>query len=129
MKLLLEDTVYDVPSDLLIAWVNITPKLRDEFRGTWESYKKQKLEGRTPTAEELKSLVDTFLTDNHDWYYQLMFEAMMDFRETNVDDFEASYKTDMSADDLLEYAERDHVSSHVPIVKQPIRIPITPSDD
>lgn len=124
MKLLLEDVVYDVPSNLLMTWVNMTPNFRDEFRGHWESYKKQRIGTQVPTADEYNSLLDGFLRDEIEWYYQLMFEVMMDMRETMKGDFE-DYRSDLTADELIEYAKSESVTSHTPNLKQPIRIPVT----
>ncbi len=128
MKLLLEDTVYDVPTDLLVAWMRITPKLRDEFDEQWRLHKNQQFGRDTPTAAQLETAIDTFLNERQEWYYQLLFDTMMDFRETNVEDFEVSFKIDMTPEELIEYSKGETKFSHVPIVKEPIRIPITSED-
>ena len=127
MKLLLDETVYEVPTELIMSWVNMTPKFRDDFRGTWEQYRKQRLGTEKPTAAEFATLLDDFLRDKHEWYYQLMFDAAMDMREAMKEDFE-DYKSDMTPEEVMEYAERPTTSSHQPVLKQPIKIPINSSD-
>ena len=127
MKLLLDNAVYEVPTDLLMAWVNMTPKLRDEFRGQWRSYTKQRLGTRIPNAKELESLMDTFYKDHQDWYFQLMFEATMDLKATMGEGFE-DYKIDMTVDELVEYADKPNVGSFTPVAKQPIRIDVEGDD-
>lgn len=132
MKLLLDETVYEVDTFLLMSWLNMTPKFRDELRGRWNEYVKEtKLaRGGSLTADELRELMGSFYDDNQDWYYQLMFEVMMDFRETvGAEDFEKEYRTDMTAEELDKYvADGPTVSAFAPVVKEPIRIPIESKD-
>lgn len=126
MKMLLEDVVYDVPSEVLMAWVQCTPELRDELRDRWRDYVKQHVIG-TPTADELAPLRKGFYDDNRDWYFDIMLRAMMDYRETVGAEFE-DYRTDMTEQELREYAQKDDVGSLEKVIRQPVRIPITSED-
>ena len=130
MKMLLEDTVYEVPTELLMSWLNMTPKFREELRGRWNEYVRETKEQRgSLTIEELRELMGSFYDDNQDWYYQLMFEVMIDYRDTiGLKEFE-DYRTDMTAEELERYVEeRPTASSFKPVVKEPIRIPIESKD-
>lgn len=131
MKMLLDETVYEVSTHLLMSWLNMTPKFRDELRGRWQEYAKEtKLaRGGSLTAVELGELMESFYSDNQDWYYQLMFEVMMDLRNTmGIEEFE-EYRTDMTPEELEKYvAEGPTVTAFAPTVKEPIKIPITSED-
>lgn len=127
MKMLLDTVVYDVPTEVLMAWMNITPKFRDNFKDRWSSYSKQQFGTGNPNAQELNDAISGFYDDNRDWYFQLMFEVMMDLREAMKADFE-EYRSTMTAEELESYAQKPNVGSLKPVIKQPIRIDIT-SDD
>ena len=122
MKLLLDDAVYDVPSEVLASWIKATPPLSERFTGAWQKLRDTRFpRSKILTADELINLMDDFI--HEEAYCQIMYEAMMDLRETmGYEEFE-DYRIDMDPRDVEELAKNPDIPSLE--VREPVRIPVT----
>lgn len=110
MKMLLDETVYELPSDLVTAWIHMTPEFRDKLQELLRGYMKN--QNVNPRSDVTK-FASAFVGNNKAAYYQILFDAMMDCKATMGDGFE-DYATKMTGDELHNYAEENNIVVHVP---------------
>lgn len=122
MKLLLEDTVYDIENGTIAAWVKMTPSLNERMTTLWRGFMAEKgYLTSAPTMGEFLELADLFLVERESEYYAILTDAMLDMKETMKESFE-EYKIDMTPEELEAKADTEHFTKYIP--PNPIKIPI-----
>lgn len=126
MKFLLEEKVYDIPLEALMAWIRMTPELNTRVEKLWTNHRRTFFEDfHVLTGPELEMLIKT-LPAADDEYMKVQLDAILDMRETMKEDFE-DWLTDMTADELVDYAEQGGFRSYEP--SEPVKIPVTNTDE
>jgi len=123
MKLLLDETVYELTADLITSWLKMTPELNNRMIDLWKGYLKEKGIRGSLHFEELLVLGDSFIVDRHDDYYQLIIDVATDMKKTMGNDEFQSYAIDMTPEELEEYSKQQ-APEQVYSVSHPVKIDV-----
>ena len=107
MQCIINNEIYDVPGDILSRWVQMTPKLRNELDGLFESFMAKYQDRITEIGDNVDGVL-AFMREVG--YTQIIYEAysraVRDMIATmGYEDFTQLYRTGMTRDEAIELAQ------------------------
>lgn len=103
MMAVIKDTVYDIPKEIVAAWIVMSPDFNNRMLEMWLTYAKEHNIPKEKVHDDAE--VDAFIIEHNEPYRDLLVDIILDIRNRMESEFEDYKVTEVTVDEVLENSE------------------------